>query len=257
MKLQVLISTMHQTDRSLLEKMNIQSDAIVINQCDRNEVEQFTFRGHDILWMSFNERGIGLSRNNALMRANGDILLFADDDVIYDDGYAEKITKAFEANKSADLIAFNIRSLNPDRPQPVVEEGYRLHWFNCLKFGAVKIAVRRKALRNANVFFSLLFGGGAKYQHGEDTLFIVQCLQKGLKGYASTEMVGAVKQEESCWFKGYDEKYFFDTGVLMKQCFGSSGYLLLFLLLIKNGTQTQTIGLWKALKVSIRGARSI
>ena len=27
-----------------------------------------------------NERGVGLSRNNALMRASGDILLFLDDD---------------------------------------------------------------------------------------------------------------------------------------------------------------------------------
>lgn len=69
MKLQVLVSTMHQTDHSLLEKMNIQSDAIVINQCGHDCIERFTFPGHDILWMSMNERGVGLSRNNALMRA--------------------------------------------------------------------------------------------------------------------------------------------------------------------------------------------
>ena len=76
MKLQVLVSTMHQTDYSLLEKMNIQSDAIVINQCDRDGIERFSFpfRGHDILWMSMNERGVGLSRNNALMRATGDMI---------------------------------------------------------------------------------------------------------------------------------------------------------------------------------------
>ena len=34
MKLQVLVSCMHQQDYSLLEKMNIQTDAIIINQCD-------------------------------------------------------------------------------------------------------------------------------------------------------------------------------------------------------------------------------
>ena len=60
MTLQVLIATMHQTDHSLLEKMNIQSDAIAINQCDRDEIERFTYNGHNILWMSLNERGIGL-----------------------------------------------------------------------------------------------------------------------------------------------------------------------------------------------------
>lgn len=257
MKLQVLVATMHQTDHRLLERMNIQTDAIVVNQCDRNEVERFTFRGHDILWLSCNERGIGLSRNNALMRAWGDILLFADEDVIYEDGYAEIILDTFEKHPQNDLIVFNLQSLNPDRPIPSVSEEYKLHWFNCLKFGACRVAVRTDAVRKANVFFSLLFGGGAKYQHGEDTLFVVQCLQRGMKGLASNEMIAAVKQEESCWFKGFDEKYFFDTGVLMKQCFGTMGYLLLILLLLKNGEQTQQVGLRRALKAGIRGASSI
>ena len=39
MKLQVLVSCMHQQDYSLLEKMNIQTDAIIINQCDINKFE--------------------------------------------------------------------------------------------------------------------------------------------------------------------------------------------------------------------------
>lgn len=34
MGLEVLIATMHQTDYSLPEKMNVESDAVVINQCD-------------------------------------------------------------------------------------------------------------------------------------------------------------------------------------------------------------------------------
>ena len=90
MTLQVLVATMHQKDHSLLERMNIQCDAIVINQCDRDEIERFQFRGHDILWMSLKERGVGLSRNTALMRATADILLFADDDVVYNDGWCEQ-----------------------------------------------------------------------------------------------------------------------------------------------------------------------
>ena len=185
MKLQVLVSTMHQTDHSLLEKMNIQSDALVINQCDHDCIERFTFRGHNILWMSMNERGVGLSRNNALMRATGDILLFADDDVVYTDDYAEKIITSFKDNPKSDLIVFNLQSQNPSRPEAMVEDEYRLHWYNSLKFGACRIAIRQDAIRQANVFYSLLFGGGAKYQAGEDNLFIIQCLKKGIRGLAS------------------------------------------------------------------------
>lgn len=257
MKLQVLVSTMHQTDHSLLEKMNIRSDAIVINQCDHDCIERFTFRGYDILWMSLNERGVGLSRNNALMRASGDILLFADDDVVYTDDYVEKITGCFENNPKSDLIVFNLQSQNRNRPEAIVEKEYKLHWYNSLKFGACRIAIRQAVIRKANVFYSLLFGGGAKFQSGEDNLFIIQCLKKGVSGLASKEIIGTVQQEESTWFKGFDEKYFFDKGVLMKQCFGPWAKLLLIALLAKNGRQTQELGLKMALGLAFKGADSI
>ena len=257
MKLQVLVSTMHQTDHSLLEKMNIQSDAIVINQCGHDCIERFTFRGHDILWMSMNERGVGLSRNNALMRASGDILLFADDDVVYTDDYVEKIVMSFENHPKADLIVFNLKSQNPDRPEAIVENEYKLHWYNSLKFGACRIAIRQDAIRKANVFYSLLFGGGAKYQSGEDSLFIQQCLRKGLRGYVLQETIGIVKQEESTWFKGHNEKYFYDKGVLMKQCFGIWAKPLLIVLLAKNKRQTQELGQKKALEMAFKGVKSI
>ena len=51
MNVQVLVAAMHQTDKSLLEKMNIQSDAIVCNQCGTNEFEDFTWNGHAIRYL--------------------------------------------------------------------------------------------------------------------------------------------------------------------------------------------------------------
>ena len=61
MNIQMLIVTMHQKDHSLLEKMNIQTDAIVGNQCDVNQVEDFVWEGHSIKWLSFDERRVGLN----------------------------------------------------------------------------------------------------------------------------------------------------------------------------------------------------
>ena len=89
MKLEVLLSTMHQSDYSLLDKMNIKSDVIVVNQCDENEISQFDYNGYNVKWMSLKERGIGLSRNTALMRSEADSLLFADEDSVYDNDYIE------------------------------------------------------------------------------------------------------------------------------------------------------------------------
>lgn len=213
MKLQVLVSTMNQTDFQLLDKMNIQSDAIFINQCDRYSYEETAFRDNEVKFISFPERGVGLSRNNALMRATGDICLFADEDVTYVDGYKDIILKAFEELPEADVILFNVPSTNLARPTYEIPNLSRVRWYNCQRYGAVKIAVRMESIKFSNIFFSLLFGGGAKYSSGEDSLFLTECIRKGLRIYANPSIIGYVSQESSSWFNGYTDKYFIDKGV--------------------------------------------
>ena len=163
--------------------------------------------------MSFAERGIGLSRNNALMRATADIVLFSDEDVVYVDGYKDIIVNAFIKNRHADVILFNVPSTNPERPTYIIQKNSRVRWFNCQRYGAVKIAARTEKLKQARISFSLLFGGGAKYSCGEDSLFIIDCIKKGLTVYANPTTIGYVNQKSSSWFQGYTNKYFIDQGV--------------------------------------------
>lgn len=244
MTVQVLVATMHQTDYSLLEKMNIQTDVIVVNQGNTDGVERFPFRGHSVLWISMKERGVGVSRNTALMRATGDILLFADDDVCYKDGYADVLVSFFDNHPNADFATFNLESQNKERTEKLTLKDYRLHWYNSMKFGTFRLAVRKKAIQRTRVCFSLLFGGGAVYQAGEDSVFIQECLKKGLHGIASSLHIGTVLQETSTWFRGYDEKYYYDRGVLMKQVFGIMAYPLTMAYILKNPKQYKDIG-WK------------
>ena len=255
MSVQVLVSTMYQTDYSLLERMNIQTDAIVINQCDENKIEEFDFNGHKIKWYSLNERGVGLSRNTALMRADADILLFADDDVVYCDGYGEMIEDFFNQNHNMSFAVFNFKSLNPQRPEYIDLKDRKLKWTNCLRYGAYRIAVRRDRIYKANINYSLLFGGGAPHQAGEDNLFITNCLQKGLKGKASSLMLGTVKQEESTWFKGYNEKYYIDRGVLFASMYGRWSKIVLLLFELKSIHKPSTIRFRQRIKLGFQGIK--
>ena len=255
MKLQVLVSTMHQTDHSLLDKMNIQTDAIVVNQCDRNEIEVFDYNGHRIQWFSLQERGVGLSRNTALARGTADILLFADDDLIFNDGYEQTVISFFEKHPSVGLTAFNLQSLNPTRPEYSIPKDCRLKWYNCLKYGACRIAVRRECLTHNNIWFSLLFGGGAIYQAGEDNLFITDCIKKGICCMACKDSIGVVKQEESTWFAGYNEKYYSDRGALFAALYGKMSYLILFLFEIRKKSAAAGFGLAKRLKLGYAGIK--
>lgn len=234
MKLQVLVSTMHQRDYSLLDRMNIQSDAIVVNQCKTDSVEVFAYNGHCVKWISQNARGVGRSRNTALLYAEADILLFADDDVVYEDGYAERVVSFFEEHPNVSVATFNLESLNPNRPEVLVKKTHRLHRFNCMKFGAFRIAIRKEDICRSNIWFSLLFGGGARYQAGEDNLFMCNCIQRGLRCLATNCFLGVVKQENSTWFRGYSEQYFYDRGALFAAMFGKWSRFFLLLMEVKS-----------------------
>ena len=103
-KLQVLVATMHQKDLSLVEKMNIRCDAVIANQADKNEI----LTEDNVTMITTKTRGVGLNRNIALLAADAEILLFADDDVMYHDDMTEKVVAAFAENPQADVIIFGM-----------------------------------------------------------------------------------------------------------------------------------------------------
>ena len=100
-----------------------------------------------------------------------------------------------------------------------------MKWYNCGRYPAYSIAVRKEALERSKVWYSELFGGGAKYSNGEDSLFLKQCADCGLKMYATDVVIGKEEARESTWFKGYTEKFFFDRGVLFAFLYGNMAWL--------------------------------
>lgn len=215
MTVQVLVAAVGQNDHSLLEKMNIQSDVIVGNQCNSNSVEKFSFRGHRAMYLNFAERGVGLNRNNALMRADGDICLFADDDMVYCDDYVAIVTEAFQQYPDADVLIFNLEESVTTRY--VIQKPLRVHYLNYLRYGTARVAVRLDSVRENGIFFNQCFGGGTSRCHGEDNLFLTDCLKKGLRIRAIPATIARLTEERpSSWNTGYDEKYLQDQGALYR-----------------------------------------
>lgn len=215
MKIQVLVATMNQTDHSLIDKMNILTDAIVGNQCGYNSVEVFKHNDQSISYYNFAERGVGLNRNNALMRADADICLFADDDMIYEDNYPEIVEKAFMDNPKADVIVFNLKEKVSTRK--IITKKSKVGYLNYLRYGTARIAIRVSSVKKSGIYFNQCFGGGTAYCHGEDNLFLNACLKNGLKIIAIPEYIASLTDERpSSWNSGYDDKYINDQGVLYR-----------------------------------------
>ncbi len=233
-RIQLLVAAVSQDTDRLPEKMNIQSDSIIINQGMEYGYSESTFKGNHIRIFNCDEKGVGLSRNLALMRADHELLQFCDEDIVLDDGYTSLVEKEFDSHPEADMLMFNVKAQdgrvtyhNTDFA-PVTFRNYG-------RYPAYAIAVRREKLHNAGVTFSLLFGGGAKYSNGEDSLFLKECLDKGIRIYRTPISIGhEVSDRPSTWFSGFNEKFFFDRGYLYHHLYGKLAVPLSLRFLIKH-----------------------
>ena len=219
MKVEVLASVMFEEPDGLIRRMRLDSDAVVINQCDRLDYREILEAGHRIRFCSFPDRGVGRSRNEAILRAEGDICLFSDGDLVYEPGYAEAVAAEFDRNPDADMILFNV-TIEERRRTYHITERKKVHWYNCGRYGAVSFAVRRESLLVSGITFSLLFGGGARYGSGEDSLFLKAFIDKGFSVYTAPVTIAEEKPGKSTWFAGYNEKFFRDKGVLYRHLYG-------------------------------------
>ena len=157
MKLEVLISSLKNKPEELIRKMHIETDAVLVNQCDESKRAEEKFDGCRILIISDDGRGVGRSRNLCLENANAELVLFSDEDIIYDAGYADKVISAFAKRPDADLILFNVR-VDTKRKTYWNEEEKKIGKLNCGRYPAYSIAARRDSLVKAGVKYSLLFG---------------------------------------------------------------------------------------------------
>ena len=183
---QVLVAAVEQEAAVLPRKMHLQTGAIVCNQC-RFGANSVKYSGADsVTWGDFSARGVGRNRNEALRRAEADIVLFADQDLTYADGYEKIVREAFERLPRADVIIFDL----------TYPEGGR------------KPAV-----------------------------------------------IGHLRPEPSSWFTGYNEKYFFDKGVLWSQLFPHGGWAYGLAHCLKQRKRYGDFGLLSAWRAVCRGLR--
>lgn len=213
MEIQTLVAAIDQTDSALAQRMNLQTPALIGNQCGEEDQKRYRINGQTVVYLNSRDRGVGRNRNLLLDHAEGEICVLADDDMRFTDGYPQLALQAFRERPDADLLIFNLLEKNPRRYQN--RKTTRVRWYNFGKYGAARIAFRRGALERTGIRFDLRFGGGAEYGSGEDTIFLRSCLKAGLRIYAVPYALAEIDQTAaSTWFTGYDKKFFRDKGAL-------------------------------------------
>ena len=223
--LEVLVSSLEKDPYTLANGMNLECDAVIVNQGNKDGCYEFrTDRAFSIKLLESSERGVGKSRNHALDLADSKIVLFSDDDIVYAKGYAEKVLTAFSENKDADVIMFNV-NVREERKTYFINRTIKVHKWSVGRYPAYAAAAKLESIRSSGLRFSTLFGGGAKYSNGEDSLFFMDCLRAGLVIKAVPVLIGTEKPHESTWFHGFNEKFFRDRGVLYHFLYGKTAVL--------------------------------
>ncbi len=219
MKLEVLLSCMYQEDMSIAQRTRIQSDLLIINQCDKNGMDEVTDGVHRIRMISSTERGLSKSRNMALENACGDICLICDDDEVFEEGYKEAIVGAFEQMPEADVITFALR--HPRRKFPCRRK--RLGYIGALKSCSWQIAFRREKVLEKNIRFDVKMGSGTGNGGGEENKFLIDCLRSGLKLWYVPVLIATVGQSGSQWFQGHTDRFFRSRGWVNRRLLGLAG----------------------------------
>ncbi len=219
MGLCVLLSAMHLADTKILDVLNIKSDAVIINQCDKDLTETCEEDPRRVVFLSTRDRGLSKSRNLAVKTAqeNGmdDICIFCDNDCVYEEGADKRIEEAFEKDLEADIIVFFIK--RPERLRPIRTQAGKLGRISAMKIFSPEIAFRRSSIKAAGLEMDERFGAGAKYGMGEENIFLFDAIKRGLKVKYQPVQIAHLLDTQSTWFKGYTDKFFIDRGAGYKR----------------------------------------
>mgnify|MGYP002507923489 CR=1 FL=1 len=251
MNLEVLLSCMYQEDMGIAVRSRIQSDLLIINQCDNNESMETICDGHRIRMVSTTERGLSKSRNMALENASGDICLICDDDEIFEDGYKEAILNVFEEMPQADVITFALH--HPRRRFP--DHRKRLGYVGALKSCSFQIAFRRERVVEKGIRFDVEMGSGTGNGGGEENKFLMDCLREGLVLWYVPVVIATVGQESSQWFKGHTNRFFRNRGWVNRRLLGLLGALAydVYYSVVKYSHYRKDNGFWNALYYQVAG----
>lgn len=253
-----LISCMHQ-EKSIIERTHIQTNVIVVNQCDEESIEEWDFVNVEgkichAKFISTKERGLSRSRNMAIRNAIGDICLICDDDEELTAGYESIILEAYGSHPEAEVMTFAFN--REDKSYSEIPTKHNVK--SLLRTSSVEITFRRDVVMEKGIIFDVKMGSGSGNGAGEENMFLMACKRKGLKMFYSPYKIGRLLSTESLWFDGFSSHYFENFGWASRRILGSItslGYLVYWLIAHRR-LYNKDITILNAVKSILKGWRS-
>lgn len=173
--LEILVSTQNQTNFHFLEKMfpfapYHQFHILIINQTTSKEVLISDFPNVRVI--NSVEKGLSKSRNLAIDNASKEIVLIADDDVVYKEGFDVKIVDAFNKNPQVAVIHFRTQTTKGNLFWDYPKKIKKLNIKQLTKVLSIEVAFKTADIRKYQLRYNQHFGLGAQFEDSETFFFL-------------------------------------------------------------------------------------
>ena len=238
MKTEVLLTIMNCKSKEEYKKILI-SNKITGKVLATNQLqgEKITINENEKRLISYNEIGASKNRNHLLENAEGDICIFADNDTEFVDNYERIIENEYQKNKKADIIIFYAENQNKTREKNKKIGNKKINRINLMKVRTNEITIKKEAMekiRKNNIKFDTNFGPGSIFQKGEETVFIADLLNAGMKIYSVNKTISSSKNESSTWFSGFNEKFLYDQGAIFYRVYNDKYKIMIWQYLVRK-----------------------
>ena len=190
-------------------------------------------------------RGVAKSRNAALKYASGKYLIFADDDITFDENGVTQLVEYFEAHPECAIIMAQTTDENGALRKSYPAKAHKLTRFNSAKAATYEMMVRVEAIRSAGIQFDENFGAGVDNFLGDEYIFIADALKQGLQGMYLPVRV-AIHPKESSGSTWGTERDLKARAAVFTRVFGVSAPIFRALFLVKS--RKGKVGLVKSLR---------
>lgn len=220
----VLVPTHHKSDGEILALcafLHLETDAVFSVQRGEASTRVLDYKGHKITIAAFDDIGVSKNRNHLLDLAPDGLCLCIDDDCVLEESY-ENVVLSFFKEHGCDAALFN--GLVPYEGNRKVHDlpTAKVRRFKDVSYaGGPGLAYYGSKIRESGLRYDERLGYPNEIYAGEDSLFLKGLVTSTLGFYRSSDILFTVaidKEDNSAYFKGYDDRFFITKG--------AGGYLL-------------------------------
>lgn len=218
--IEILISTMNQDSLDFLVPMFpflhfSNFSILIINQTQNEKI--LTSNYSKVRVINSFEKGLVKSRNLALDNAVGKILVIADDDIVYQEGFLAKIINSYHKFPEAAVVIFSVINSNGDliKKYPSGSK-VNLGILDVLNVSSIEMTLNKTIIDASKIRFDEKFGLGGAFEMGEEAVFLSDLKENGQLLIFDSQIIVKHESQTSSEKKNITNKYYIQGAVFSR-----------------------------------------